>query len=120
MTQKRIVWLQEMNFHTWYVNEIANYYHQRGGMVHCLALDMSKAFDTCLFSKLFQKMIEQGVPAIVARLLVFAYEEQKGWVRMGSYGKPLTDHIQSDWDISLFSLNNSCKKNKSKLYVFFV
>ena len=54
---------------SWYVNEISNYYYQRGGMVHCLALDMTKAFDTCLFSKLFKKMIEQGLPAIVAKYL---------------------------------------------------
>ena len=46
--------------------------------------------------------------------------QQKGWVRMGSYGKPLTDHIQSDWDISLSSLNNSCKIKQIKTICFFV
>ena len=28
-------------------------------------------------------MIDRDIPAVVVRVLVFAYEEQKGWVRLG-------------------------------------
>ena len=41
---------------TWLVTENANYYYQRGGMLHCAALDMTKAFDTILYSELFKKI----------------------------------------------------------------
>ena len=67
---------------TWFVSEIANYYYQRGGMLHCAALDMTKAFDTILYSELFKKISARGVPAIVVRVLIFAYQEQHGWVRV--------------------------------------
>ena len=40
------------------------------------------AFDKCLFSKLFSKMLGKDIPPVVVRVLIFAYEEQKGWVRL--------------------------------------
>ena len=64
------------------MSEIANYYYQRGGMVHGAALDMTKAFDTILYSELFKKIISKGVPHIAVRVLMFAYQEQYGWVRI--------------------------------------
>ena len=67
---------------SWMIYEIANYYYQRGGMVHAVFCDMTKAFDTCLYNKLFIKILEQGIPAIIVRCLIFAYQEQQGWVRM--------------------------------------
>ena len=48
----------------------------------CL-LDCSKAFDKCLFDKLFEKLIAKGLPAVVICVLVFMYEEQQGWVKLG-------------------------------------
>ena len=68
---------------SWLVMEVANYYFKRGGQVHSCFLDASKAFDKCLFNKLFDKMLAKGIPPIVVRVLAFAYTEQKGWVRLG-------------------------------------
>ena len=42
----------------------------------------SKAFDKCHYDKLFLKMKAKNIPAVVIRALIFAYEEQKGWVRL--------------------------------------
>ena len=51
-------------------------------MNSCL-LDCSKAFDKCKFDKLFTTMLSKSVPAVVVRALIFAYQEQKGWIRLG-------------------------------------
>ena len=48
----------------------------------CL-LDCSKAFDKCRFDKLFSKLISKGLPHIVVRVLIYIYEEQTGWVKLG-------------------------------------
>ena len=53
-------------------------------MVHACFLDLSKAFDKVLYDKLFLKLLDRGIPAIIARVLVFAYEEQQAWVRLAS------------------------------------
>ena len=47
----------------------------------CL-LDCSKAFDKCRYDVLFEKLLSQGLPAIVVRALIFIYEEQAGWVKL--------------------------------------
>ena len=47
-------------------------------------MDCSMAFDKCLYSKLFSKMLAKGIPPAIVRVLIFAYEEQKGWVRLNS------------------------------------
>ena len=44
-------------------------------------MDCSKAFDKCLFSKLFGKILDKGVPAIFVRGLLAAYELQKACVK---------------------------------------
>ena len=61
---------------------MANYYHHRGGRVHACFLDASKAFDKVKFDKMFAKVIDKGLPAIVVRALVYAYEEQEAWVKL--------------------------------------
>ena len=67
---------------SWLVMEVANYFIQRGEQVTACFLDCSKAFDKCYYDKLFSKMQAKNIPAIVIRALIFAYEEQKGWVRL--------------------------------------
>ena len=67
---------------TWLVNEVATYFMKRGTAVTACLLDCSKAFDKCSFDKLFQKLIDKGLPAVVVRVLIFAYEEQQGWVKL--------------------------------------
>ena len=67
---------------SWLVYEVAMYTYQRGGMVHAACCDLRAAFDLCLFDKLFQTILDTGIPAIAVRVLIFAYQEQKGWVRL--------------------------------------
>ena len=69
---------------SWVTLTVSEWYYQRGGMVHSCFLDLTKAFDQCLFSKLFQKILDTGVPPIAVRAFIFAYQEQKAWVRIGS------------------------------------
>lgn len=68
---------------TWVVNEVATFFMRRGTAVNACLLDCSKAFDKCLFAKLFGKLIAKGLPAVVIRVLVFVYEEQQGCVKLG-------------------------------------
>ena len=68
---------------TWLVNEVANYFVKRGTAVNSCLLDCSKAFDKCKFDKLFQKLIDKGLPPIVIKVLVYVYEEQSGCVKLG-------------------------------------
>ena len=76
---------------TWLVNEVATYFMRRGTAVAACLLDCSKAFDKCRFDKLFQKLIKKGLPAVVVRVLIFAYEEQQGWVKLaGKQSSPFS------------------------------
>ena len=68
---------------TWLVNEVTNYYMKRGTAVTACLLDCSKAFDKCRFDILFTKLIKKGLPPIVVRVLIFVYEEQVCWVKLG-------------------------------------
>ena len=68
---------------TWLVSEVTTYFMRRGTAVTACLLDCSKAFDKCRFDKLFDKLIAKGLPAIVVRVLVFIYEQQQGWVKLG-------------------------------------
>ena len=56
---------------------------RRGTPVSACLLDCSKAFDKCRFDVLFKKLVNKGLPPIVIRLLVFVYEKQYGWVKLG-------------------------------------
>ena len=62
---------------------MATFFMRRGTAVNACLLDCSKAFDKCLFAKLFGKLIAKGLPAVVIRVLVFVYEEQQGCVKLG-------------------------------------
>ena len=68
---------------TWLVNEVTTYYMRRGTAVTACLVDCGKAFDKCRFDKLFQKLISKGLPAVVVRVLIFVYQEQEGWVKLG-------------------------------------
>ena len=67
---------------SWLVNEVTTYFMRRGTAVNACLLDCSKSFDKCRFDKLFSKLISKGLPPIVVRILIFAYEEQTGWVKL--------------------------------------
>ena len=62
---------------SWLVMEVASYYLRQGSPVIATLLDCSKAFDKCVFSKLFTKLLDRKLPPIIIRALVFVYEEQK-------------------------------------------
>ena len=73
------------------VAEVVDYYKRKGQPVIGTLLDCSKAFDKCLFDKLFKKLLEKGLPAIVIRVLIFIYEEQKAHVRWGKVSSETFD-----------------------------
>ena len=61
--------------------EIANYFVKRGTPCIITLLDCTKAFDKCRFDVIFEKLITKKIPAIVIRVLIYVYEEQKPWVK---------------------------------------
>jgi hypothetical protein len=65
------------------VSEVANHFLQRGSNPIMTLLDCSKAFDTCKFSILFNKLLDRKVPPIVVRTLIAVYEDQYAWVKWG-------------------------------------
>ena len=66
---------------TWLALQTISFFKQKHTSVNVAALDCSKAFDKCLFSKLFGKILDIGVPAIFVRGLLGAYEFQKACVK---------------------------------------
>ena len=68
---------------SWLVSEVATNFMRRGTAVNACLLDCSKAFDKCRYDKLFDKLLGRGLPPIVVRVLIYAYEEQTAWVKLG-------------------------------------
>ena len=66
---------------SWAVLEVVSLYHRQKSSVKAACLDLSKAFDKCLFSVLFLKILDRGVPAIVVRGLLAMYSMQRCHVR---------------------------------------
>ena len=62
---------------SWFVLEVIGYYKKQHTSVKTALLDCSKAFDKCLFSALFQKCLDRGIPAIIVRGLLSIYEQQR-------------------------------------------
>jgi hypothetical protein len=58
------------------VKETISYYTRNDSSVYCVLLDSTKAFDRINYVKLFRKLIERKLPAIVVRFLVNLYNEQ--------------------------------------------
>ena len=68
---------------SWLVNEVACYFLRRGSPCIVTLLDCTKAFDKCQFDNIFRKLIDRKMPAVVVRVLMFAYQEQQAWVKWG-------------------------------------
>ena len=68
---------------SWLVTEVAGYYLRRGTAVSACLLDCSKAFDKCRFDHIFEKVLQKSIPPIVVRVLIYMYEEQTGFVKLG-------------------------------------
>ena len=60
------------------LKEAVAYYTSYSSPVYCVLLDASKAFDRVSYAKLFDKLIQRGIPACVSRLLLNLYMEQ--WI----------------------------------------
>ena len=83
---------------TWAATETIDYFLRNGGEVFACSMDMSKAFDLVVHSKLLGKLLEASMPAIVVRLLLVMY---------------LTQYANVRWDgmfSAIFSLKNGCKQ----------
>ena len=68
---------------SWFVMEVASYFVRKGSPCIITLLDCTKAFDKCRFDILFSKLLDKKLPAIVIRVLIFVYKEQRAWVRWG-------------------------------------
>ena len=68
---------------TWLVQEVVGHFLRNGSHPILTVLDCSKAFDTCKFSILFNKLLDAGLPPVVIRVLMYVYQEQFAWVRWG-------------------------------------
>ena len=69
---------------SWLVMEVANHFLRNGSHPILTLLDCTKAFDTCKFDVLFQKLLDKNLPPIVVRTLAVVYQEQYAWVRWGN------------------------------------
>ena len=54
--------------------EVANHFLRQKTCPIITLLDSSKAFDTCQFSKIFQRLLYRGMPAIIVRVIIRVYE----------------------------------------------
>ena len=69
---------------SWFVMEVAGHFLRKGTPCIVTLLDCSKAFDTCSFKIIFNKLLLRKVPAVVIRSLMFVYQRQTAWVKWGS------------------------------------
>ena len=66
------------------LKEAINSYIEKQSSVYLCFLDASKAFDRVNHFKLFQKLINRGVPGYLVRVLAFWYSNQSMSVKWGS------------------------------------
>ena len=62
------------------LKEIVKYYTDRNSTVYGVFLDASKAFDKVHYGKLFDLLLERGIPPIVVRMLFDQYTRQSASV----------------------------------------
>ena len=61
---------------TWMAIETIDYFLRNNSEVFLCTMDMTKAFDNVKHSKLFEKLIQRDIPAIILRFLMCMYEIQ--------------------------------------------
>ena len=64
------------NMCTWLVVETIDYFLRNGGEVFACAMDMTKAFDLVVHSRLLRKLLDAAMPAIVVRLMLVMFLTQ--------------------------------------------
>ena len=72
------------NMCTYAVLETVDYFLRHGSEVFMCTMDMTKAFDMTVHSKLFSKMLKAGLSVVFLRILIFIYTEQVANVRWNS------------------------------------
>ena len=81
------------NMCTYAVLKTVDYFLRHNSEVFMCTMDMTKAFDMTVHSKLFSKMFKAGLNAVFLRLLVFIYTEQFANVRWnGEISSTFTMH----------------------------
>ena len=64
--------------------EVVDYYLENSGVVYCMALDASKAFDRVEFGQLFKLLLKRGINPMYLRMLCEMYTSQNVCVRYDS------------------------------------
>ena len=70
---------------TYVLNEVVNYFNNRGSDVHVVLLDASKAFDRINYVKMFKLLLNKGTCPLVARFLASLYTSQLVRVKWNDY-----------------------------------
>ena len=71
-----------MTMCTWLAIETIDYFLRKGSEVFTCLMDMTKAFDLIEHSKLFRKLIDNGLSLIFTRLLLVMYLLQSAHVKL--------------------------------------
>ena len=85
------------------VFETIDWYLRNGSIVYGCLLDCTKAFDTILHSKLFEKLLDAKVPPVIIRLLIYIYRRQTAkvqWKEMYSEEFPIRNGVRQGAVIS--------------------
>ena len=87
---------------SWVVLEVVSYFKRHDTPVMAAFCDMTKAFDMCVFSTLFGKVLDRKVPAIIVRGLLWIYRYQRCWVRWS------TGAVSRQFGVSNSTRQGSC------------
>ena len=90
------------------LKETINSYVEKQSSVYLCFLDASKAFDRVNHYKLFNKLLNRGVPGYLVRILVFWYSNQTMCVRWGnmmSKGFKVTNGVRQGGILSPYLFN---------------
>ena len=69
---------------TWLAVESIAHFLRNGSEVYTCLMDMSKAFGTVQHSRLFEKLLHQGLPPIIVCYILISYKNQQANVRWNS------------------------------------
>jgi hypothetical protein len=93
------------------LKNVIQYYKEHRSPVFACFLDASKAFDRVNYWTLFSKLIKNGAPLLIVRLLCYWYSTQEMCVKWGS----------STSDV--FKISNGVRQGgvlSPKLYTFYI
>lgn len=93
---------------TFILKETINHYSKQGSPVYACFLDASKAFDRVCHSKLFQILLERGVPLPYLKLLMHWYRSQKvgvKWANSISYAFSVENGVRQGGNLSPLLFN---------------